>query len=70
MIQDFHDVCRKIHAASRLEKIAVFGIQGDIHYLPVASKRKYEAMLRDFPKSFVGVYDERCSLKMLQEDIL
>ena len=66
---DFHAVCRQIYEATRENTIVVFAIRGDVHFFKLDDKR-YAAMMKDFPKSLVGIYDSRCTFKYIQEDIL
>jgi hypothetical protein len=66
---DYLETCRKIHRATRESTIIVFAIQGDIYFFPAGSKRS-DVMLKDFPNSLVGIYDDKCSLKYLMDDIL
>lgn len=69
MTVDFHAACRDIYTASRDTTIAVFSLKGDVYICERVSK-KFNLMVADFPNSLVGVYDSRCSFKMIQEDIL
>lgn len=66
---DFHKKCREVYNRSRTGTIAAFDTIDDIKILP-AEGRRFDVMLRDFGKGFIGVYDSRCTLKMIQEDIL
>lgn len=67
---NYDEVCRKIYQATRHDSIVVFGIKGDVYFFKKSERRKFDRMLNDFPKSLVGIYDKRCTLKMIQEDIL
>jgi len=69
MTTDFHEAIKQIHAATRKNDIAVFSLQGDVYFC-IMNTKKFELMIKDFPKSFVGVYNSKCSVKMLQDDIL
>jgi len=66
---DFHETCKQIYKATREATIVVFAIRGDVYFCEV-NDRKYKSMLKDFPNSLVGIYDNRCTLKYIQEDIL
>lgn len=67
---NYDEICRKIYQATRHDSIVVFGIKGDVFYFKQTEKIKFNRMIKDFPKSLVGIYDKRCTLKMIQEDIL
>lgn len=66
---DFHETCKQIYISTRDNIIVVFAIRGDVYFFKLTDKR-YGAMLKDFPNSLVGIYDSRCTLKWIQEDIL
>ena len=69
MTTDFHMACKQIYMATRENTIAVFSLKGDVYFCIMNSK-KFNLMVKDFPRSLVGVYDKRCNLKLIQEDIL
>lgn len=66
---DFHKKCKEVYNRSRVETVAVFDTRDDIMVLSFKGKR-FDVMMKDFSCGLIGVYDNRCTLKMVQEDIL
>jgi len=66
---DYKETCDKIYKATRTDVVIVFAVRGEVYFFKNNDKR-CDVMLKDFPNSLVGVYDQRCSLKYIQEDIL
>lgn len=66
---DFHMTCKQIYEATRVDTIVVFAVRGDVFFFKSTDKR-YIDMLEEYPNSLVGIYDNRCTFKHIQEDIL
>lgn len=66
---DHKQACRDIFEKSRQYPVAVFSMTGDIVTI-IAKGKKFEKMVKDFPRKLVGVYDSRCTVKMIEDDIL
>jgi len=69
IVKDYHVICKEIYESAKQYPTAVFAIKGDVYMMGSATV-KFMRYLREYPNSFVGVYDERCTLKMIQDDIL
>lgn len=66
---NYNDQCKEIFTRSRKKHIAVFAIKGEV-FIVDAYTGEYSFMLRKFPTTFVGIYNNNCTLKMIQDDIL
>lgn len=70
---DVHDYARKIYDESRRCKVAVFKLSTrgqplEVKYMEARGGR-FEAMFRDFTSNFVGIYDSKCDLSMIKDDL-
>ena len=69
LIKDYHLICREIHISAKKQPTAVFAIRGDVIVIAYKSQ-EFQIMVQQYPRSFVGIYDEHATLKMIQDDIL
>ena len=66
---NYNEKCKEIYNRSREVHVAVFAVQGDV-YVFDAYTPEFEETLANFPSAFVGIYNQDCTLKMIQDDIL
>ena len=66
---NFHEKCKQIYNQSREQPVAVYNVQGNVHFCP-ANTPQHEPMRIDFERYLVGIYNAKCTLKMIQEDLL
>ena len=60
----------KVMEQAKLAPVGVFQIDGKVKIIPVSQKKKFNAMLVDYSRYFIGVFDEECSVQLLKDNLV
>lgn len=63
------ETIKKILKMAEAGPVAVFKIDGKIKSVLVSNKKRYESMLVDYKREFIGVFTSDCPFAVLKENL-
>jgi hypothetical protein len=69
MAQSPYDAITNIMEQAKLSPVGVWKIDGKVRIIPTSQKKRFNSLMIDFSRQFLGVFDKDCLVQVLKENL-
>lgn len=69
MSQSPYEAITNIMEQAKISPVGVWKIDGKVRIIPISQKKRFNSLMIDYSRYFLGVFDKDCPVSILKENL-